>query len=601
MSVLQNFGSDTRRTFAQGYSYDQCNRLHESKNMFATGTCFDATFSDQYRMAVDYDMNGNISTLTRTGNSATAFDDLTYHYTHADNNNRLDYITDIGTPGINDIKNQTSTSNYRYDALGRLTADASESITGIEYNNQSKVTLINKNGNITSYTYDAFGRRITKTSDNVTEWYVNDATGNTLAVYSITGSELRWKEAGIFGDKRMGLYKPNIVVDARNMMRDSLIRGYKSYQLTNHTGDVLAVVSDRKYNTADGANAEVQAANNYYPFGMVMPARTIGNSEYRYGYQGMESEDNLRGENNSYTTEFRQYDPRVGRWMSVDPKADKYAGISAYTAFLNNPLIVTDPLGDDPPVKKTFEQSMNELPTTGNGEDDPIALGDELDFLFEEKPVEQEERPAPRIRTGRPPAPVDDQFLDAFFHNEISIPRWDGGAPEEVISFEDDPEHVTGNRAEAQEFINLLGPLQTADDYYSAIEQIRDPASIFGGLSETARSGMLWRLAVYARAGGFPQVARALAGGSRILPIISAVATTTAMIDCIYENSTSSDPQIQGVGLHVRNGLCVVGGVVGVAIPFVQDPISNLLPTGRQQQDAVRQMIQENIEELRAR
>ena len=42
----------------------------------------------------------------------------------------------------------------------------------------------------------------------------------------------------------------------------------------------------------------------------------------------------------------RFYDSRIGRWRSVDPLADKYAGWSPYNYTLNNPLKYTDPHGD---------------------------------------------------------------------------------------------------------------------------------------------------------------------------------------------------------------------------------------------------------------
>jgi RHS repeat-associated protein len=359
MSVWHNFDTDTRKTFAQAYSYDQANRIREAKMLFGSEAGFEAAFSEQYKMSVDYDLNGNITSLTRSGNSATLFDNLTYKYNEPDNNNRLHYIMDAGASGATDLRNQTNTSNYRYDAIGRLTADISDSISSIQYNNQSKVVSVAKSTGNATYTYDAFGRRITKTANGITEWYVNDALGNPTAIYSVNGSEVRWKEASIFGGKRIGVYKPDVALATGDVMRDSLTRGNKSYELANHIGDVLAVVSDRKLYSPDGPVAEVQAAYNYYPFGMTMPGRSMGNNEYRYGFQGMESEDNLRGENNSYTTEFRQYDPRVGRWMSVDPKAGKFANVSPYVAFLNNPNYITDPRGDEPPVSVSESSSVS--------------------------------------------------------------------------------------------------------------------------------------------------------------------------------------------------------------------------------------------------
>jgi RHS repeat-associated protein len=70
---------------------------------------------------------------------------------------------------------------------------------------------------------------------------------------------------------------------------------------------------------------------------------------YRYGFNGMESDDEVKGVKNSYTTEFRQYDPRIGRFLSLDPMMLKYPSTSPYIAFRNNPIFFIDPFGDDPP------------------------------------------------------------------------------------------------------------------------------------------------------------------------------------------------------------------------------------------------------------
>lgn len=59
----------------------------------------------------------------------------------------------------------------------------------------------------------------------------------------------------------------------------------------------------------------------------------------------MELDNEVKGTGNSYTTEFRQYDPRLGRWLSLDPMASSAAGWSPYRAFFDNPIIFSDPLG----------------------------------------------------------------------------------------------------------------------------------------------------------------------------------------------------------------------------------------------------------------
>ena len=42
---------------------------------------------------------------------------------------------------------------------------------------------------------------------------------------------------------------------------------------------------------------------------------------YRYGFNGKESEDELKGPGISYDFGAKIYDPRSGRWLAVDPLA----------------------------------------------------------------------------------------------------------------------------------------------------------------------------------------------------------------------------------------------------------------------------------------
>jgi len=66
---------------------------------------------------------------------------------------------------------------------------------------------------------------------------------------------------------------------------------------------------------------------------------------YRFTFQGQEGDSEVKGEGNSYTTEFRQLDPRLGRWLSIDPMSEKFPHQSPYAAFDNNPLNIIDPNG----------------------------------------------------------------------------------------------------------------------------------------------------------------------------------------------------------------------------------------------------------------
>ena len=90
----------------------------------------------------------------------------------------------------------------------------------------------------------------------------------------------------------------------------------------------------------------IRNVSDYSPFGVSLDGRTIEGDGYRYGYQGSERDDEAKGRGNSYTTFYRQLDPRVGRWFSVDPLFSKYPAQSPYLSYLNNPVIFSDNNGD---------------------------------------------------------------------------------------------------------------------------------------------------------------------------------------------------------------------------------------------------------------
>jgi len=117
----------------------------------------------------------------------------------------------------------------------------------------------------------------------------------------------------------------------------------------------LATLSDRRKsveNTFLGGEgtvnyylADVTSRSEYYPYGMVLPGRSESDGEnYRYGYQGSEADNEIKGHKNSYTTYFRQLDPQIGKWLSVDPKATAWE--SPYASMGNNPILNNDIYGD---------------------------------------------------------------------------------------------------------------------------------------------------------------------------------------------------------------------------------------------------------------
>src|ERR1700749_4764043 len=82
---------------------------------------------------------------------------------------------------------------------------------------------------------------------------------------------------------------------------------------------------------------------------MVMPERKFQGPDYRFGFQGMEKSDELKGNGNSYTAEFWEFDPRVARRFNADPLNKTWE--SPYVTLSNNPLNLTDITGlsSEPP------------------------------------------------------------------------------------------------------------------------------------------------------------------------------------------------------------------------------------------------------------
>ena len=92
-----------------------------------------------------------------------------------------------------------------------------------------------------------------------------------------------------------------------------------------------------------------------YPFGMVMPGRnwTAASAEgYRFGFNGKESDDEIKGDGNSLDFGARIYDPRLGKWLTVDPLMANYPNLSPFIYCGNAPIAFYDPDGKE--VKNAF-------------------------------------------------------------------------------------------------------------------------------------------------------------------------------------------------------------------------------------------------------
>jgi RHS repeat-associated protein len=71
---------------------------------------------------------------------------------------------------------------------------------------------------------------------------------------------------------------------------------------------------------------------------MQMVGRNGGASDYRYGFQGQETDDEVTGSESHVAWTYRCHDARLGRFLSIDPLTSKYPHYSPY-AFSGNRVI----------------------------------------------------------------------------------------------------------------------------------------------------------------------------------------------------------------------------------------------------------------------
>ena len=158
-----------------------------SKPNFGTNN-FTETVNANREYGLSYDPNGNITALNRTNAAGTAI--ANYGYTYQTKTNKLTAVSGYAT-------------SYAYDALGQMTSQvrtAGSQGYYVDYNVNGKVTAIYSNAAKTtlrvSFGYDESGNRIRKTDhiQNTVTYYVNDASGNLLAVYDNKGTAMGQKE-----------------------------------------------------------------------------------------------------------------------------------------------------------------------------------------------------------------------------------------------------------------------------------------------------------------------------------------------------------------------------------------------------------------------
>ncbi len=92
---------------------------------------------------------------------------------------------------------------------------------------------------------------------------------------------------------------------------------------------------------------DIRYAANYYPFGAPMPGRSFSAGlAYRYGFNGHEKDDEVKGAGNHLSFGDYGYDPRIGRRWNIEPEFKKLPNLSSYVFASNSPISRLDADGN---------------------------------------------------------------------------------------------------------------------------------------------------------------------------------------------------------------------------------------------------------------
>ena len=293
------------QTNTYGFEYDKLSRLKNTNSYIGTGTTPVNSYTER---GITYDMNGNITTLSRYSASAgTPQDSYTYTY----EGNRLVSIT-----GTND--NATiADATYTYDSNGNMTKDGLKNLQ-ISYNFLNLPSVVNQSSaEIAKYSWFADGSKYS-VLDNSNNGYCYIGS----LIYASNNGNLQI-ESTDFAGGRINLVE--------NTSTNALSQDIQ-YHHKDHLGSVRAITDN---------SGSVIEQNAYYPFGS---RHTFGNTyaqtTNRFKFNG--KEEQTTGNLNYLDYGARMYDANIGRWITQDPLAEKYYSQSPYNYCGGNPVLRID-------------------------------------------------------------------------------------------------------------------------------------------------------------------------------------------------------------------------------------------------------------------
>ncbi|MFE4593513.1 RHS repeat-associated core domain-containing protein [Streptomyces laurentii] len=260
-----------------------------------------------YWNSYTYDKIGNRLTETRHDVSGNAAKDVQRAYAYpAAGTKRPHALSSVTT------KNVAGTADYAYDASGNTTARPGQTL---EWNAEGRLAKVTQGGKATEYVYDADGNRLLARTATETTLYLGH-TEVTLAKNATKAKATRYIDIG-------GGHKALIADD-----------GTVGFTIADHQGTGQLAVN------ATTLAVQQRRSDLFGNLRGSAPASWLGTK----GFVGGTDETADTGLTHLGA---REYDPVLGRFISVDPVIDfdDPAQMNAYAYGHNNPLTKPDPTG----------------------------------------------------------------------------------------------------------------------------------------------------------------------------------------------------------------------------------------------------------------
>lgn len=254
---------------------------------------------------ISYDANGNRTGVMRDGTGSA--------YTISGTSNRLTAIA------------ATAAKSFSHDAVGNTTAETGTGGYSATYSLENRLATLTAGGTTTTYTYNNLGQRVRKSGGTAasTVLYVYDEAGKLLGEYDSAGVALR--EYVWLGEEPVAMLMP----DSSPANPPTVV-----YLHTDHLG-TPRLAYDR--------NNQLRWRWEGEPFGANLAEEdpsSLGTIKISLRLPGQVYDP----ESGLHYNYFRDYDPRIGRYVQSDP-IGLAGGINTYAYAENNPLSWVDPAG----------------------------------------------------------------------------------------------------------------------------------------------------------------------------------------------------------------------------------------------------------------